>query len=319
MARGKMKRIIFVCSILACFFQDTLTNTIPDSTQTKKSQKVKKFLDSIDIDQKIKDNIISYFNLPGAGTPEFIKIQPTSESTASLTPKSTDSLSGNPSSPIDKRYPKLKIDKKATAIAAELRKNININPDKYIPIFKNRIDEAHLKTRHLYITMNSRRSTYFPHTIPFRLAHEYAHIERNSLVRVIGATTLTQASLAAASFFLFGQSKNNSLLYAGAIGSIVLTFFAFKYFQRQEEKACDLRAIELIKSDKGIEEFFSYTEKPEMVLLFPNHNFSIIELKYKYEKPSEYTTWIKKLFSTHPSHAERVHYCKAFAKERGYI
>lgn len=235
-----------------------------------------------------------------------------------------------------KEYLDHEIDKETTAVASKLRNRVEIPLRVEIPILirssyshdiESWTDVAH---RSIYIDnntidyrieINSSLNKQFSDTLPFRIARTFACLERGSwepyghllsLKVLLGAGTLLIYHFMEGNRLKPSWRKSTIYTCMGLIGITFGTLFT-GFVQRQEEKTRDLRAIELAGTDVELENFFSL--EPEFVDISSGSDWAIKELKIKkLNKPLNYS-WIKKLFSSHYSPADRLNYCQEYAKK----
>lgn len=227
-----------------------------------------------------------------------------------------------------------KIDKYSTALVLPLRANVKIDQAIDIPIFKrnfcytNSFSGGYLNCASMEVSADKidcqiKTNSWLneqisPDVSLFGHAHEYAHLERGFFAPY-RSLLITKAILGGVGLLTCGLLLQNSNIYekllgcgAGALLGIVTGNNFKQYSMRHEEKACDLRAIELSKpSNQTLETFFSLQPAFSRVS-YEKEKWSIYELKVKHGKPSTITSDI------HPSDAERLRYCKAYAQELGY-
>ncbi len=236
----------------------------------------------------------------------------------------------------------------STALLKELRKNNNIKlpKDIRIPVFKRLPSERYpgftssinlnlvLKNGKNYLNYcikinaeyNEKYLNNNSNILNFNLAHEIAHAERgnwrpyrNMLLAKIGLFTVGGFL----SYIKFKNTIFESLWKKPCIYGLFVLFgvlFANNfnpYFKRLEEKACDLRAIEICKSGKGLNGLLL---EQNMKSKYLGNNHEILDVKFeKLENPLEYT-WLDLISFNyfHPSPAARIRYCEEYAKKHGY-
>jgi hypothetical protein len=326
-----------------------------DSAQNKLSQeaeKVRTFLNSINnINEDEKINIIEYFNKPNVGEPVCIKNSPQihENPVKKILQYCEMVLFGhslqkwtmayyveklrqkNCYNREKKEYPNHKIDKHGTAIAATMRNNVKIPLDVDIPIltrdfFSQDIELwSDISRRSIYtdtntmdycIEMNSSLNKQFPNTIPFRLAHKYACLEKGSwkpYKNLLGIKIFCSIVMLVVYHFVQGyklKSPQKKIIAYGGAGILTGMMFAtssMNYLQQKEQKARDLRAVELAGPHVELKDFFSL--EPELVNISSGSNWAVKELKIKkLEKPSEFNN------RQGSSPAQRLRYCEEYAK-----
>ncbi len=161
------------------------------------------------------------------------------------------------------------------------------------------------------------------------LSHEIAHIERHIwypydcgpyINMLLAKTTLaisgdlTSHKILKNTMFKYSLAKPFIHGLSSLFGIILASSLKY-YFLRQEEKKCDLRAIDICESAEGVKETFSII--PEYEEKYSGNKWEILEMKFKkLQKPLEYPwySW----GHTHPSDAKRIRYCEKYAKKQGY-
>lgn len=149
------------------------------------------------------------------------------------------------------------------------------------------------------------------------LAHELAHIERGSWTcyqNILIAKCFLGISFWCITHQIEGSSDIMLPYIFGFLG-IIMGNYLKAYFQRLEEKACDLRAVDYCRSSRGVKQHFS--RESEYTEVAVKDDWEILEMCVSRDGKIDSTP--EQFFkSDHPAHLERIRYCNEYAKKRGY-
>ncbi len=227
---------------------------------------------------------------------------------------------------------------KATKLLEKLRGNTKLPENIIIPVFERQYSEIYpVWLNNMYTNLTSKNNLHYcimlnanldekyfdDDVIAQELGHEIAHIERgfwrpyrNLLFAKIGLVAFFSLLL----YTTFDNTKFKSSFepWIYSLYGVPCADLFKCYFKRLEEKACDLRAIEICKSGKGLRKL--YLLEPMVESKYFGNDWEILEMKFrKRKKPLEYSWWHLLFYEhTHPSNAARIRYCTEYAKKLGY-
>ena len=235
---------------------------------------------------------------------------------------------------------KHEIDTQATELLKKLIKNTKLPKDIDIPVYKKLSSEVPpLWPANLDIHVTTTGCSYCIKTdielnknldeddIAQFLAVGLAHLERGCF-KPYKNLLLTQGTLGVlCAMFSFVMLKENNKFKSSCIkrcihglggylyGIMCASLFK-NYFQQLEEKACDLRAIEICKSGKGLENI--HFLEPYVEKKYSGNNWKILEMKFRKRKEPLKHPWWHLIFG-YNSPSKRMSYCKKYAEKLGYI